>query len=143
MVSSRASVGVRLEDLVAVPIDVGKHKAMAKVLDFSGVELVKPFEFTLDRSGVGEFIGRARVGQLAPASVSLVRVGLEAAGHYHLPLAGGVLPGEWELRMLNPGHVGCTKERSAGREDRPDDLAAIADLVLAGHGMIAPPSLIR
>jgi hypothetical protein len=31
-VSSRSS-GVRLEDFVAVPIDVGKHKAMAKVVD--------------------------------------------------------------------------------------------------------------
>ena len=50
-VSSR-SAGVRLEDLVAVPIDVGKHKAMAKVVDFTGAELAKPFEFPLDRSGV-------------------------------------------------------------------------------------------
>ena len=29
-------------------------------------------------------------------------VGLEAAGHYHLPLAGGALPPDWELRLLNP-----------------------------------------
>jgi len=138
LVSSR-SVGVRLEDLVAVPIDVGKHKAMAKVVDFSGAELAKAFEFGLDRGGVKELVGRVR--QAAPGSVSLIRVGLEAAGHYHLPLAGGVLPSEWELRVLNPGHVSMQRKVNGQRGVKTDriDLAAIADLLLAGRGTIAPP----
>jgi len=137
-VSSR-STGIRLEDLVAVPIDVGKHTAMAKILDFTGAELVKPFEFRLDRSGVGEFVRRARAGM--PSSVSLIRAGLEAAGHYHLPLAGGVLPAEWELRVLNPGHVAMQRKVNGQRGVKTDrvDLTAIADLLLAGRGTIAPP----
>lgn len=45
------SSGVRLEDLIAVPIDVGKHSAMAKVIDFTGTTLAKPFTFELDRCG--------------------------------------------------------------------------------------------
>jgi transposase len=137
-VSSRSS-GVRLEDLVAVPIDVGKHKAMAKVIDFTGAELAKPFEFPLDRSGVKTLVDRVR--RTAPASVSLVRVGLEAAGHYHLPLAGGVLPAEWELRVLNPGHVSMQRKVNGQRGVKTDkiDLAAITDLLLAGRGVIAPP----
>jgi hypothetical protein len=65
-VSSR-SPGVRLEDLVAVPIDVGKHMAMAKVVDFTGAELAKPFEFSLDRGGVRCLVDRAR--RSMPASV--------------------------------------------------------------------------
>lgn len=137
-VSSR-SPGVRLEDLVAVPIDVGKHKAMAKVVDFTGSELAKPFEFSLDRSGVRLLVDRVR--RSTPASVSLVRVGLEAAGHYHLPLAGGVLPAEWELRVLNPGHVSMQRKVNGQRGVKTDkiDLAAITDLLLAGRGVIAPP----
>lgn len=137
-VSSR-SVGVRLEDLVAVPIDVGKHTAMAKAVDFTGSELVKPFEFPLDRVGVGQLV--ARVGRALPSSVLLVRVGLEAAGHYHLPLAGGVLPVEWELRILNPGHVSMQRKVNGQRGVKTDriDLAAIGDLLLAGRGVIAPP----
>ena len=137
-VSSR-SPGVRLEDLVAVPIDVGKHAAMAKVVDFTGAELAKPFEFPLDRSGVRSLV--TRVGQAAPVSVSLVRVGLEAAGHYHLPLAGGVLPEDWELRVLNPGHVSMQRKVNGQRGVKTDkiDLAAITDLLLAGRGVIAPP----
>lgn len=62
-------------------------------VDFTGAELAKPFEFPLDRSGVKALVERVR--RATPASVSLVRVGLEAAGHYHLPLAGGVLPVDW------------------------------------------------
>jgi transposase len=138
LVSSRSS-GVRLEDLVAVPIDVGKDKAMAKVIDFTGAELAKPFVFALNRCGVRSLVGR--VGQVAPGSVSLVRVGLEAAGHYHLPLAGGVLPAAWELRMLNPAHVAMQRKVNGQRGVKTDkiDLAAIADLLLAGRGTIAPP----
>lgn len=136
-VSSR-SVGVRLEDLVAVPIDVGKHTAMATAIDFTGAVLVKPFEFPLDRVGVNELVTRVR--RVLPVSVSLVRVGLEAAGHYHLPLAGGVLPGDWELRILNPGHVSMQRKVNGQRGVKTDriDLAAIADLLLAGRGVIAP-----
>lgn len=136
-VSSR-STGVRLEDLVAVPIDVGKHTAMAKVVDFTGAELVRPFEFDLDRRGVGRLVDVVR--RSVPASVSLVRVGLEAAGHYHLPLAGGVLPAEWELRVLNPGHVSMQRKVNGQRGVKTDriDLVAITDLLLAGRGVIAP-----
>lgn len=136
---SSRTAGVRLEDLVAVPIDVGKHSAMAKVIDFTGAELVKPFEFPLDRSGVDLLVRRAQ-GSM-PETATLVRVGLEAAGHYHLPLAGGVLPADWELRVLNPGHVSMQRKVNGSRGVKTDkvDLTAIADLLLAGRGTIAPP----
>lgn len=137
VVTARSS-GVRLEDLVAVPVDVGKHSAMASVLDFTGAALVKPFEFDLDRRGVELLVGRVRAA--VPATTSLVRVGLEAAGHYHLPLAGGALPAEWELRLLNPGHVAMQRKANGQRGVKTDriDLAAITDLLLAGRGTIAP-----
>lgn len=136
--SSRSS-DVRLTDLVAVPIDVGKHTAMAKVINFAGSELAGPFEFSLDRAGVAMLVDR--VGGVVPASVGLVRVGLEAAGHYHLPLAGGILPAEWELRILNPGHVSMQRKVNGQRGVKTDriDLAAIGDLLLAGRGTLAPP----
>lgn len=136
---SSRTAGVRLENLVAVPIDVGKHSAMVKVIDFTGSELVKPFEFPLDRSGVELLVRRARAAM--PETATLVRVGLEAAGHYHLPLAGGVLPESWELRVLNPGHVSMQRKVNGSRGVKTDkvDLTAIADLLLAGKGTVAPP----
>jgi transposase len=76
-----------------------------------------------------------------PETASLVRVGLEAAGHYYLPLAGGVLPASWELWVLNPGHVSMQRKVNGSRGVKTDkvDLTAIADLLLAGKGTIAPP----
>jgi transposase len=132
------SAGVGLEDLIAVPIDVGKHAAMAKVVDFTGATLTKPFRFELDRDGVAFF--EATVRRAAPASAALVRVGLEAAGHYHLPLTGRVLPADWELRILNPGHVAAQRKVNGQRGVKTDqvDLCAIADLLLAGRGQPAP-----
>jgi transposase len=133
------SSGIALEDLVAVPIDVGKHKAMASVVDFTGAHLVKPFEFDLDRRGVEVLAGV--VSAAIPPTARLVRVGLEAAGHYHLPLAGGALPANWELRILNPGHVAMQRKANGQRGVKTDrvDLVAITDLLLAGHGTLAPP----
>lgn len=139
--TSRSS-GVVLEDLIAVPIDVGKHSAAASVSDFTGRELTKTFEFRLDRVGVAEFVSRVRA--VVPASAQLVRVGLEAAGHYHLPIAGpGVLPGDWELRILNPGHVAMQRKSNGQRGVKTDkiDLVAIRDLLLVGSGHEAPPTI--
>jgi transposase len=132
------SSGVVLEDHIAVPIDVGKRSAMAKVIDFTGATLVKPFTFDLDRRGVGMLV--ERVGKVLPDTVALVRVGLEAAGHYHLPLAGGILPPDWELHVFNPGHVAAQRRVNGKRGVKSDqvDLTAIADLVLLGRGRPAP-----
>lgn len=76
-----------------------------------------------------------------PADVALVRLGVEACGHYHRPLVGsGVLPGDWQLVELNPGWVTAQRRvnGSARRKTDPVDLVAIADLVLAGRGYAVP-----
>lgn len=132
--TSRPS-GVVFEDLIAVSIDVGKHTAAALVSDFTGRELVKAFAFRLDRGGVAEFVSRVQAA--VPKSAQLVRVGLEAAGHYHLPMAGpGVLPDGWELRILNPSHVAMQRKANGQRGVKTDkiDLVAIRDLLFSGAG---------
>jgi hypothetical protein len=54
--------------------------------------------------GVDRLVERVEAG--LPPRVRLIRVGVEAAGHYDLPLlAAGVLPAGWELVELNPAHV--------------------------------------
>jgi transposase len=123
---------------VAVPIDVGKHG------DGQGRRLhrcrVGQAVRVPARSQRRERLVNGSVGRCAGLG-SLVRVGLEAAGHYHLPLAGGVLPASWELRVLNPGHVAMQRKANGSRGVKTDkiDLTAIADLLLAGKGTIAPP----
>ncbi|MDQ3707840.1 MAG: IS110 family transposase [Actinomycetota bacterium] len=129
------SAGVALDRLVAVPVDVGKSSAMAMVGDFAGRRLAAPFEFGLDRVGVERLVARVR-GAL-PADVALVRVGVEACGHYHRPLvASRALPVDWQVVELNPGWVSAQRRvNGSGRtKTDPIDLVAIADLLLAGRG---------
>ena len=67
-----------------------------------------------------------------------VKVGVEAAGHYHRPLLGaGVWPAGWELLELSPARVSEQRRVQGRRRVKTDaiDLEAITELVLAGHGM--------
>jgi transposase len=132
---SSRSVGIALDRLVAVPVDVGKPTAMAMVCDFTGRRLAAPFEFRQDRAGLGELIERVRA--VLPGDTALVRVGVEACGHYHRPVvASGVLPAQWQLVELNPAWVTAQRRvnGTARRKTDPIDLVAIADLLLAGRG---------
>jgi len=129
--------GVPPERLVAVPVDVGKAAAMALVCDFTGEVLAGRFEFPISRAGVAELVGRVQAVRAA-RPVDLVRVGIEAAGHYHRPLtAAGVLPGDWQLVELNPAQVTAQRRSNGQRGVKTDtvDLAAICDLLLAGRGI--------
>ena len=132
--------GLPVEQLVAVPIDVGKHTAVALACDFAGQLLVGVFRFAMTQAGVAELVGRIRkVGARRP--VRLVRVGIEAAGHYHRPLTStGVLPADWQLVELNPAHVTAQRCVNGQRGIKTDqvDLVAICDLLLAGRGRQLP-----
>jgi transposase len=126
---------VPLRELIAVPADVGKSSAMVMACDFTGRVLLPAVEFALTRDGVEQML--ARVSGAVPAGAQLVRVGVEAAGHYHRPLtAPGVWPEEWQLVELNPAHVSAQRRVNGQRGARTDrvDLVAMADLLLAGRG---------
>jgi transposase len=126
---------VPLRELIAVPVDVGKSSAMVMACDFSGRVLLPAVEFALTRAGVEAML--ARVLAAVPAGTQLVRVGVEAAGHYHRPLTmAGVWPQGWQIVELNPAHVSAQRRVKGQRGVKTDrvDLAAIADLLLAGRG---------
>jgi transposase len=66
-----------------------------------------------------------------------VRVGIEAAGHYHRPLlTASAWPSGWEVVELNPAHVTEQRRVSGRRRVKTDaiDLEAITELLLAGRG---------
>jgi transposase len=66
-----------------------------------------------------------------------VRVGVEAAGHYHQPLiAATSWPEGWQIRELNPAHVSEQRRVMGRRQVKTDaiDLEAITELLLAGRG---------
>jgi hypothetical protein len=57
-----------------VPIDVGKHQAMAQVGNFTDEQLVGPFRFPMTRAGVAELVGWVQRVQAA-AGVTHLRLG--------------------------------------------------------------------
>jgi transposase len=77
-----------------------------------------------------------RVSAVLPDAA--VKVGVEAAGHYHRPLLGSALwPAGWELLELSPARVSEQRRVQGRRRVKTDaiDLEAITELVLAGHGV--------
>jgi transposase len=67
----------------------------------------------------------------------VVKVGVEAAGHYHQQMITGTAwPAGWEVLELNPAHVGGQRRVAGRRWVKTDaiDLEAITELVLAGGG---------
>jgi transposase len=134
--------GVPPEQLIAVAIDVGKNTAMAMACDFAWQVLVPPFTFEMNRDGVAKIIDR--VTAALPARVTLIRVGIETAGHYHRPLTTpGALPERWQVVELNPAHVALQRRANGARAVKTDqmDLVTICDMIVAGRGwLVRPPS---
>jgi hypothetical protein len=133
---AQATPGVDPAELVAVPVDVAKHAAMALVCDFTGELLARPFEFPMTMAGVRLLVERVQAATRG-RMIRLVWVGVEAARHYHQPLvSAGVPPEEWQLVRVNPTQVASQRQLTGRRRLKTDalDLVAISDLLRAGHG---------
>lgn len=120
---------------IVVAVDVGKTSLVVSVTDGARRRLMGPVEFAMTRSGLGE--ATQRVLAVAPSCLQ-VRVGVEAAGHYHRPVADYRWPPGWEVLELNPAHVAEQRRVMGRRRVKTDgiDLEAITELVLAGRGRV-------
>src|SRR4051794_19299287 len=88
---------------VVVAVDVGKTEFAFSVTNASRTPLLEP------RTGcpmTGPTLARvvADIVRVLPVD-AVVKVGIEAAGHYHRPLLNAEWPVGWEVLELNPGHV--------------------------------------
>ena len=117
-----------------VAVDVGKNKAALSVTSADRHRLFGPAEFAMTAPALAAVL--ERVSAVLPAGP--VKVGVEAAGHYHRPLLGsGVWPAGWEVLELSPARVAEQRRVQGRRRVKTDaiDLEAITELVLAGHGV--------
>ena len=120
---------------VVVAVDVGKTEFAFSVTDSTRRLLLTP------RTGcpmTGPSLSRvvADIGHVLPVD-AVVKVGIEAAGHYHRPLLmAGSWPIGWEILELNPGHVTEQRRVLGKRTVKTDviDLQAMTELLLAGRG---------
>ena len=132
VISVRAAVSIDLPVVVAV--DVGKTVVALAVADARRRRLLGPVDFELTGPGLAVVLALIK-GRLAGADVP-VKVGIEAAGHYHRPpLVPSVWPAGWQVLELNPAHVAEQRWVQGRRRIKTDalDLEAITELVLAGR----------
>jgi transposase len=117
-----------------VAVDVGKNKAVLSVTSADRHRLFGPAEFAMTAPALAAVL--QRVCAVLPAAP--VKVGVEAAGHYHRPLLrSGLWPVGWEVLELSPARVSEQRRVQGRRRVKTDaiDLEAITELVLAGHGV--------
>ncbi len=119
---------------VVVAVDVGKNEFAFSVTDATRSLLGKP---QVGRPMTGPSLPRviAEIGRVLPAG-AVVKVGIEAAGHYHRPLLSAASwPDGWELLELNPAHVTEQRRVLGKRTIKTDviDLTAMTELLLAGR----------
>ena len=118
-----------------VAVDVGKNKAALSVTSAERHRLFGPAEFAMTAPALAAVLQRV----CAVLPTGPVKVGVEAAGHYHRPLLGsGVWPAGWEVLELSPARVAEQRRVQGRRRVKTDviDLEAITELVLAGHGVL-------
>lgn len=118
---------------IVVAVDVGKTSAMLSATDGARKRLLGPVEFGMSRSGLAAAVHR--VVAVVPLSAQ-VKVGVEAAGHYHRPVLDYRWPVGWEVLEFNPAHVAEQRRVAGRRRVKTDviDLEAITELALAGRG---------
>jgi len=117
-----------------VAVDVGKNKAALSITSADRHRLFGPADFVMTAPALAAVL--ERVWAVLPAGP--VKVGVEAAGHYHRPLLGsGVWPADWEVLELSPARVSEQRRVQGRRRVKTDaiDLEAITELVLAGQGI--------
>ena len=127
---------------IVVAVDVGKTSAMLSVTDGARHRLFGPVEFVMTRSGLA-----AAVQQVVAVSppFAQVKVGVEAAGHYHRPVLDYRWPAGWEVLEFNPAHVAEQRRVAGRRRVKTDaiDLEAITELALAGRGQVITDREVR
>lgn len=121
---------------VVVAIDVGKNEFAFAVTNSARERLLGPVTgCPMTASSLRAVV--ARIDDVLPEDAQ-VRIGVEAAGHYHLPLlAASAWPPGWEVLELNPGHVTEQRKVMGRRTIKTDavDLEAMTELLLAGRGL--------
>ena len=121
--------------VVVVAVDVGKNEFAVSVTAADRRQLMRPrLGCPMTSPSLREV--QAAIEAVLPVSVR-VRVGVEAAGHYHLPLlSGSAWPSGWEVVELNPAQVSEQRKVLGKRTIKTDtvDLEAMTELVLAGRG---------
>ncbi len=125
-----------MSSTIVVAVDVGKTSVMLSATDSDRRRVFGPVECAVTRSELAATVHR--VSAVVPRSAQ-VKVGIEAAGHYHRPVLDYRWPAGWEVLEFNPAHVAEQRRVAGRRRVKTDviDLEAITELALAGRGRLS------
>ena len=128
--------GVDPQRCLAIPVDVGKATAVALVADHYGEIIVAPFEFALTEAGFAVLSAAITRAQLERDAL-VVRIGVEAAGHYHRTLVARLRAAGLEVVELNPKAVKDARGQQLLRTLKSDarDCGAMAELLIRAAGV--------
>lgn len=120
--------------VMIVGIDIAKKVHWARVLNYAGLELIKPFSFNNNKE---DFIRTvARLEKLKQdKGLEQIIVGMEPTGHYWKGLAWFLEQNDIPVVMVNPYHVKKSKELDDNSQTKNDrkDAFVIAKLVKDGR----------
>lgn len=120
---------------LVVAVDVGKRSAVGMIADRCGEIIGAPvdFELTLPGARVLERAVNAAADQVGALSV---RVGIEAAGHYHQALAAALRECGFDVVELNPYQVKKAREQLGQALLKSDvrDCMAMVEVLVRGQG---------
>ena len=127
--------GLPPQRCLVVPVDVGKRSAMTLIADHFGHVVSGPMEFHLTLSGLTQFVGAVTTTQQRTSAAS-IRVGIEAAGHYHWALATTLRRRGFDVVELNPYHVKMARAQLGQARLKTDlrDCLAMVELLVRGQG---------
>ncbi|MER6074624.1 IS110 family transposase [Streptomyces sp. NPDC001817] len=120
---------------LVVPVDVGKRSAVALIADHCGQILGEPIAFELTLPDADKLAGA--VSEAAQRlSAASVRVGIEAAGHYHQALASTLRGRGLDVVELNPYQVKMARAQLGRARLKTDvrDCMAMVELLVRGQG---------
>lgn len=120
-------------DLIFVGIDVAKKNHYARIIDYIGLEPVKPFKFNNSKDGYFRLVSKILEAK-EKTKAERVIIGLEPSGHYWKPLTWFLKEQGYQVVLVNPYHVKKREEEednSPTKNDRKDVLI-IAKLVKEG-----------
>lgn len=127
--------GVDPARCLVVPVDVGKRSAVALVANHLGEVVADPVEFGLTLSGTDRLL---KVVDDAESRIQArsVRIGVEAAGHFHRALCWELDHRGFDVVELNPHAVKLARGQVGAMRLKTDvrDCFAMVELLTRGQG---------
>lgn len=123
------------DQCLVVPVDVGKRSAMGLVANHHGEVVADPVEFALTRSGTEQLLKVVADAESRTGAKS-VRIGVEAAGHFHRALCWELDHRGFDVVELNPHAVKLARGQVGAMRLKTDvrDCFAMVELLTRGQG---------